>query len=377
MVEGAGQGLRAVWAAVVAPPWPGLLASWSLSPAVRVQRARLTLGRVRLVAGLFAVLTLLWIPLDLMIFKPAVAFDLAALRMLASLAFTALALSFRRADGPLPALLALAWLLGIPTLFFLVSHPLLAGFPMPDAGAQVVATGYTFLPFVMVAGLALFPITALEGLQLGLLPLAAFVLTGMISDQGLPFASHLGAQWLLLLLTVVATLAGMSQLHQLALRIDQGAIDPATGALARATGEELLTRIDATAARLGVPLTLALVVLDGLDELIERHGPEEGDAALRAVTGTLRHQLASADLLIRWEADRLLVAAPDTGRGELAARLTHCVEAGFGPQPDGRPLTVAITLAERGVRGGGNWRSALERRSPLPDGAAAPAPPGG
>jgi len=359
MVQGAGQRLRAAIAAVAPPPWPGLLAPWALSAAVRTRRARLTLGRVRLVAGLFALLTLLWIPLDLAIFKPALALDLAALRVLASLAFTVLALSFRRADGPLSAQLALTWLLGIPTLFFLISHPLLAGFPLPGAGAQVVATGYAFLPFVMVAGLALFPITALEGALLGLLPLAAFVLTGLVSDQVLPFASHLGAQWLLVLLTVVATLAAMSQLHQLALRIDQGAIDPVTGAFARAAGEHLLTQADGTAARLHAPLSLALVEADGLAELIERHGPDEGDAALRALAEALRGQLSAGDLLIRWDANRLLAAWPDTSRADLARRMETMQAAGFGPRPDGRPLTATLTLAERPAGAAGDWRAAL------------------
>ncbi|MFD2232245.1 GGDEF domain-containing protein [Phaeospirillum tilakii] len=361
MVQGARQGLRAALAALTAPPWPGLLAPWALSAAVQTRRARLAIGRVRLVAGLFAALTLLWIPLDLAIFKPALAFDLAALRVLASLAFATLALSFRRADGPMPALLALTWLLGIPTLFFLVSHPLLAGFPLPGAGAQVVATGYAFLPFVMQAGLALFPITALEGILLSLMPLTAFVLTGLVSDQLLPFASHLGAEWLLLLLAVVATLAGMSQLHLLALRIDQGAIDPVTEAFSRQAGERLLTQADGTAARLRAPLSLALAEIDELGALIERHGPDEGDAALRALAAALRRQLGPGDLLIRWDETRLLAALPDTPRADLARRIERLRAEGIGPRPDGRPLTATVTLAERGAEAAEDWRAALDR----------------
>ncbi len=173
------------------------------SAFVQRRRALLVLSRVRLVAIAFAILTPLWIPIDLMVFERTLAMYLAALRVLASISFTLLALSHRGSDSADVARWSLIWLLTVPTVFFLISNPLLAQFAITDPVQQVIAASYAFLPFVMVAGLSVFPITALEGAALSLPLLLAYLITGVLGYQMLAFASHLGAQWLLMLLAVV------------------------------------------------------------------------------------------------------------------------------------------------------------------------------
>lgn len=332
-----------------------LLTPFGLSEEVRHRRARLILGRVRLVAAFFAVLTLLWIPLDLAIFKTTMALYLAALRVLATVAFVLLALSFRRTDSPHAAALSLVWLLAIPTLFFLISHPLLAQFPLLSPEQQVVAAGYAFLPFVMVAGLAMFPISALEGVLLGLGPLLAYLLTGLMSSQLLPFASHLGAQWLLLLLTVVATLAGMSQLCFLVRLADEGAFDQVTGTYSRRIGEILLAQSYITAQRVEAPLAVALVRIEDLAGLAEQYGPDEGDGALCAVAQALRQVLRRGDLLIRWGSDEFLAMMPNSGGPGAAGAMERMCASGLGPRPDGRPLAVTVGTAERRADHADSW----------------------
>lgn len=352
-----------------------LLTPIGFSDALRRRRARLILGRVRLVASVFAVLTLLWIPLDLAIFKTTMALYLAALRVLASVAFILLALSFRRTDSPQAATLSLVWLLAIPTLFFLISHPLLAQFPLLSPEQQVVAAGYAFLPFVMVAGLAMFPVSALEGALLGLAPLLAYFLTGLMSSQLLPFASHLGAQWLLLLLTVVATLAGMSQLRFLDRLVDEGAFDPVTGTYSRRIGEILLAQSFITAQRVEAPLAVALVRIEDLAGLSEQYGPEEGDAALSTVAQALRLVLRRGDLLIRWGEAEFLAMMPNSGGPGAAGAMERMCAGGLGPRPDGGPLLVTAGTAERRADHAENWEDLVARADGrrAGDGQAAPA----
>lgn len=352
-----------------------LLTPIGLSDALRRRRARLILGRVRLVAAVFAVLTLLWIPLDLAIFKTTMALYLAALRVLASVAFVLLALSFRRTDNCHAATLSLVWLLAIPSLFFLISHPLLAQFPLLSPEQQVVAAGYAFLPFVMVAGLAMFPVSALEGILLGMAPLLAYFLTGLMSSQLLPFASHLGAQWLLLLLTVVATLAGMSQLRFLDRLVDEGAFDPITGTYSRRIGEILLAQSFITAQRVEAPLAVAVVSIGDLAGLSEHYGPDEGDCALSTVAQALRQVLRRGDLLIRWGDAEFLAMMPNSGGPGAAGAMERVCADGLGPRPDGGPLLVTAGTAERRADHAESWEDlvarAEERRAG--DGHAAPA----
>lgn len=337
-----------------------LLFTTAQSPLVKRRRALLIISRVRMVAAVFALLTPLWIPVDLLIFEGDLGFSLSLLRAFATAAFAAIALSFRRGESIRAAHAALALLLAVPMVFFLVSNPLLVGHTL-DPAQQTIAAGYTFLPFVMVAGLSVFPITAVEGLLLAA-PLWLANLT--VAAQGfapLTFASHLGALWLLGLLAVVATLAGMSQLHFMIQFVSQASHDGLTRAYTRRVGEELLEIQFTQAARHRTPLSLVFVDLDDFKKINDRFGHEEGDVALRAAGTALRRMLRRGDILIRWGGEEFLVVMPNTdltGAVTAAARLG---EIGFGRRPDGAPQTASLGIAELLQDGCQTWAELVER----------------
>jgi len=331
------------------------------SAFVQRRRALLILSRVRLVAFTFAILTPLWIPVDLMIFERALGMYLAALRVLASIAFVLLGLSYRGADSISMARWGLVWLLSIPTVFFLISHPLLAQFAITDPAQQVIAAGYAFLPFVMVAGLSVFPITALEGAALSTPLLLAYLLTGILGYQLLPFASHLGAQWLLLLLATVSTLAGMSQLHFMSQLVDQSSHDGLTRAYNRRVGEEIVAQQFLTAVRSSGPLSLAFVDLDNFKSINDRYGHEEGDNTLRNASAALRKVLRRGDVLVRWGGEEFLALMPNTDAEGARIALARLREAGLGLRPDGTPVTASIGVAERVVDGASQWSELVEK----------------
>ena len=132
------------------------------APLLARRRAEMIISRVRMVAALFALLTPLWIIVDALVFSWPVSIMLGIGRLVTSLAFGLLALSYGKSTKMADAYRALALLFGIPTLFFMYSHPLLSHFQLVGPAAAIAA-GYAFLPFVMVAGLSVFPLTALEG----------------------------------------------------------------------------------------------------------------------------------------------------------------------------------------------------------------------
>ncbi|HAR05852.1 MAG TPA: maltose ABC transporter permease MalF [Pseudomonas sp.] len=129
------------------------------------RRATLIVNRVRLFAFLFAVLTPLWSLIDLMVFEPRLWLALAGLRMMACLAFTGLLLFYRPSGNLLDAYRAIAILFAIPTIFYIASHTLLGSYQLAQFSA-VVGAGYAFLPFVLMAGLTIFPLTLVENLVL-------------------------------------------------------------------------------------------------------------------------------------------------------------------------------------------------------------------
>lgn len=331
------------------------------SAFVQRRRSLLILSRVRLISATFAVLTPLWIPVDLFIFETSLGMYLAALRVLASIAFILLTLSYRGADSVSVARWALVWLLAIPTVFFLISHPLLAQFAITDPAQQVIAAGYAFLPFVMVAGLAVFPITALEGVALATPLLLAYLLTGVLGYQMLPFASHLGAQWLLLLLATVATLSGMSQLHFMSQLVDQSSHDGLTRAYNRRVGEEMIVQQYLTALRADAPLSVAFVDLDNFKSINDRYGHEEGDNALRGASAALRKVLRRGDILVRWGGEEFLAIMPNTDPDGARIAVNRLREGGLGLRPDGKPLTASIGISERLSDKSEAWTDLVEK----------------
>ena len=144
------------------------------------RRATMIVNRVRLFAMLFAVLTPLWGIIDIMVFSSDLWIKLAILRLLTSVAFAALLLLYRPTGSLLDAYRAMAILFIIPTLFYIASHSLLSGHQLNNLSAAV-ATGYAFLPFVLMAGLAIFPLSLAENALLVGILLVAQGLAGYLS----------------------------------------------------------------------------------------------------------------------------------------------------------------------------------------------------
>ena len=324
---------------------------WLLSPLrhqalLTSRRATMIVNRTRFIAFLFAVLTPLWSIVDYIVFPLNLWVSLAVLRFLACLAFVALVRLYKP-DGSLPnAYRALGILFLIPTAFYLASHQILTAFNLSGLSAAIAA-GYAFLPFVLLAGLSIFPLSIAENLILASPVLISQGLAGILNWNTLDWPSFVGAFWLLALLTGVSALAGMSQLAFMVALVRQAVRDPLTGIFARRSGEELLTLQFSISLRGGSPLSLAFIDLDHFKSINDQFGHEAGDQALiqaaQAITGLLR----AGDILIRWGGEEFLLIMPNTDIKQADIALARMRQAGFGNRPDGEDLTASIGVAER------------------------------
>lgn len=324
------------------------------APLLARKRADMIISRVRMVAGLFAVLTPLWILVDALVFDWPVAGLLVAGRVVTTLAFALLAASAKPSGKLFDAYRALAFMFGIPTLFFVYSHPLLSHFSMAGPAAAIAA-GYAFLPFVMVAGLSVFPLTAAEGAVFAVPVLAAEALIALMQLDMLNWASHLGAFWLLLLIATVAILAGMSQLSFMISLIRQATHDGLTGCFARTSGEELLEIQFHIASRSGAPLSLVFVDIDDFKQINDRFGHDAGDRVLAHAAQAMRANLRTGDILLRWGGEEFLLILPNADSGVTAGVVRRLRESGLGKRPDGGKVTASFGIAERCSDGAGEW----------------------
>jgi len=310
------------------------------------RRAELIVSRVRMVAGLFAVLTPLWIVVDLAVFAWPLTMMLVLGRIVTSVGFLLLAWHYRGATRMPDAYRALAILFVIPTVFYIYSHPMLSSYEMVGPAAAIAA-GYAFLPFVMVAGLAVFPLTAIEGVMFAMPVLASEALVALLQLDLLNWSSHLGAFWLLLLITAVASLSGMSQLSFMISLLKHASRDGVSGCFARASGEELLDIQFHIANRSNAPLSVVFLDVDRFKQINDRFGHDAGDRVLATLGISLRTNLRTGDMAIRWGGEEFMIILPGTTLETAAMTVARLRECGLGMRPDGTRVTASFGIAER------------------------------
>jgi diguanylate cyclase (GGDEF)-like protein len=323
------------------------------------RRATLIVNRVRLFAFLFAVLTPLWGVVDFAVFPFPLWGELAAMRLVASVAFASLLLYYRPSGDLFNAYRAMALLFAIPTVFYISSHLLLASYALSGISAAIGA-GYAFLPFVLLAGLAVFPLTLIESAVIATPILLGQMMAGYLSWPAMDWPSFAGAFWLQVLITGVASLAGVCQLVFMIALVRQAIRDPLTGSYSRNSGEEVLSLQFLIAERSGAPLSVAFVDLDHFKSVNDEFGHEAGDTVLINAINSLSHHLRHADMLVRWGGEEFLVIMPDTTLAQAEIAMARIRQLGLGLRPDRRPVTASIGLAERGHDSPDDWRRLVE-----------------
>ncbi len=314
------------------------------SPVFKQHRDVLILSRTRFMAFLFAVLTLFWIPVDMLVFPRTVWFELALGRMISSMAFIGLAKYCHRNATLKKSYLALAGLFFIPSMFFLFSHNVLLTTTISNTG-MIVASSYAFLPFVMVAGISIFPLTIRECLAY-VIPLLLISLFPMIMPHAYMISNFkaVAVIWLLILVAGVGIISSISQLQLMRNLFIRSTLDPLTGIYNRRSGIELITLQLSLALRHHHPLTLVFIDLDNFKQINDTLGHNAGDQLLKQVAEAWQDVLRESDTIIRWGGEEFLLLLPHTD-GEQAETFirNRCPAV---KKPDDTILTYSIGVAE-------------------------------
>lgn len=323
-----------------------LLKSSQHSLILNQQRSNMIVNRVRLFAFLFAVLTPLWSLIDFFVFEAPLSVYLALIRVVASAAFFGLFFLYRVPTRMLDAYRAMAILFTIPTLFYIASHNLISEYTLSGTSAALAA-GYAFLPFVLMAGLALFPLTLKENILISGLIICAQLMVGYLRWTTLNWPSFAGGLWLLILISGVVALASLSQLAFMIALVRQAMHDPLTGVLARRSGNQLLSMLWQQAVKQQQPLSVVFFDLDHFKAINDKHGHEAGDQILCDFSATIQTSKREQDVFIRWGGEEFLLLMPNTELTGAREFLRQLQQQGFGQRPDGQPLTASMGIAER------------------------------
>lgn len=335
-----------------------LLSGKAHAPHIRRHRAQIISDRVVLVSRVLAILTPSWIVVDMAIQPWPVWGYLALMRILCAAAFFGLAQVHNERRSLNVALLMLGTMTAIPPVGFLAVQPFLihaAG----DELAQVAVSLYTLIPFIMVAGLSIFPLTLAETLTAAFSILVTLTIGGALQGQTTLHDVVLGG-WMFLLLVGVSAFSGMSQLHYIVSLVNQASLDVLTGAFTRRSGEETLQLHFRIAASTGAPFSLLFIDIDKFKSVNDEHGHEAGDAVLRQVAQSLMACLRKSDVLVRWGGEEFVVILPNTDAPGTQQVLKRIGVQGLGNRPEGKKITVSVGVVEKRVDKCDDWDQLLE-----------------
>lgn len=276
-------------------------------------RSDYLLVRVKLFALLFGLATPLWIPMDTLLLPAETWMPMAWLRLATGAAFLLLAWKGTERRSLHRARFALFALIAIPALFYLGSRFILG--PQELEGAMI---GYRFLPFVLIAGGAIFPLALAEGIAI-MLPVYATVLVVYTAFGELLELRSLGSLWLMGLLSGIALWAQSAQLYMLLGLYRQATLDPLTGLFnRRALFRQLATELG-RARRYDRPLSVLLFDLDHFKRINDLYGHPVGDEVLRHLADVLRNQTRTEDMIGRYGGEEFVIVATESGADAATA----------------------------------------------------------
>lgn len=321
-------------------------------------RAAIMQSRVFFFSVVFALLVPAWSFIDLLFLPSELWRELLLIRLIAALCFAVIAWQSRREPNLWLARILLAAMLAVTPLFYLFSDHLIASHQLSDT-ALILAEVYALLPFVMVAGLTLFPLAISEFISCAL-PIFIVVGYAVYPESSSEIAEAISTIWLLILLLGVALFASMTQLRYMLAQVSHASYDVLTGMLSRRAGIEILELQFRLAMMNEKPLSILYFDLDNFKAINDTYGHDSGDTVLRVASQQIRDTVRKGDSVIRWGGEEFIVILPSADHREASDVVTRIMLASLGDRPDGAPVTASIGIAEVHQDGLKDWKSQVE-----------------
>jgi diguanylate cyclase (GGDEF)-like protein len=307
-------------------------------------RAAIMQSRIYFFCVIFALLVPAWSVIDLVFLPGSLWRELLLIRLLSASAFAVLAWQARKDPDLKRARVLLAGMLAITPLFYIVSDQWINAYPLSGA-EQVVAELYALLPFVMVAGLTLFPLTLVEFIVFAL-PMLLVTVYAVYPETSADIPHAISSIWLLVLILGVAMFSALSRLRYMLSQVSRVSYDVLTGQLTRRAGIEVLDLQFRLAAMSEASLSVLYFDLDKFKAINDTFGHEVGDRVLKRAAQQIARTVRKGDSVIRWGGEEFLVVLPMAGPQEASDVINRIMKAGLGERPDGEPVTASIGVSE-------------------------------
>ncbi len=349
--------------------WGALWGAQKQDLLLRHYRSWVVLARVRIWAMLWAVLSLLGVPVDLLLTVSShrmigLHLALGQTALAASLAFVSYRVGNRAARIRSPQqgeVWRAYWLLfGVILAFFVAVLPQINALrASPDALGQLYAGSYEMFPVMLAASIGLLPVTLSEGSLLVFICLSvlwasqSFLTHGAGQTAGVV---SLGWLWDLSITGGIGVLSGVSQTALLLRNFRDIATDPLTGIWNRRAGLSLLAlhwvRPDSPSW-----LSVVLLDIDHFKRINDRYGHDTGDRVLAALAGRLRRGVRPNDAVVRWGGEEFVLILPGAALADAVRRAEAMLREMGNLIPGIGKISFSAGVAEQSTDSAPNFRS--------------------
>ena len=226
---------------------------------------------------------------------------------------------------------------------------------------QHALLGYEFIPYMLVAMLAIFPFTLLESSALGA-ALICLEMYALHANNVLLTAEGLQAVWLLAALLVIALTANYFQLALMLRLYREATHDPLTGLFNRGA---LLRAVQQTQSRsVNLPKSLLMMDLDHFKRINDQHGHAAGDDVLHHFAMLLQAELGPQDLIARYGGEEFIAVLMGSGKQaamDAAERIRERAEAAVIAHPENGSIRYTVSIGVAAFKPGENFETVVRR----------------
>lgn len=312
-------------------------------------------NRVTVVGVIFLALLPFWSLIDrFMLPAASMKLTLTARVVMLAILLLVLLLAHRSKAHLQLARLAAGMLLATPAIFYALVLSTL-----PSGEANLI--GYSFIPYMLVAMLAIFPFTLTESGLLGatLIILQAYALHvagTLFTGEGLQ------ALWLLAALLVISITANYFQLGLMLRLYREATHDPLTGLLNRGALNLAINQLaqDAPDSR----RVLLIMDLDHFKRINDSHGHTFGDDVLRDFAGVLRRSIRPTDLAARYGGEEFVALLTNIDKEtalSIAEHIRAQTEASSLNNYEGDPVNYTVSIGVASFHPGESFQSVVMR----------------
>ncbi len=321
-------------------------------------RAAILQSRVFFFSVVFAVLVPAWWGIDIFVMPEELCKELFWIRLLTAAVFGIIAWQSRKEPSLKRARVLLACMLAVTPLFHLLSDYFISSYELSET-ALIFAEIYALLPFIMVAGMTLFPLAILEFIAYAV-PMLAVALFSIYPESSAEIPKAIATLWLLVLLLGVALFSSMTQLRYMLSQVSHASYDVLTGMLSRRAGIEILELQFRLALMSEKSLSILYFDLDHFKVVNDTYGHDAGDKVLREASQLIRESVRKGDSVIRWGGEEFIVVLPTADSTEATEVVRRIMITGLGDRPDGTPVTASMGVAEIQRDGLKDWKAQVE-----------------